>query len=866
MPLKAPNLDDRSFQQLVDEAKLIIRTECPQWTDLSPGDPGIVILELFAFLTESMIYRLNRLPEKAYVEFLRLMGVKLNPPSAASVKLKFSLSKPQNKPVEIPRGTRVTVARGGGEEPPVFVVLESVSIPAGQTEIETVAYHCELISAEDVGKGSGLPGASVTAKRPPIVAATADELELLVGVEADPSELTGRTRAVRFGDKAFVIWREVENFSNLGEAESVYVVDRVTGTITFAPAIRGREPDGNLRATAVTLAAVPKAGREIRLWYCSGGGATGNVAVDTLTTLKDPIAGVSVTNPEPAIGGREAEALENALIRGPQELHSLQRAVTARDFELLALRSSGTAAASGSVARAKAYTKARLWQHAEAGTVEVLLVPFVPEEQRLFGVVKEQDLIARQTSEALANISRALAERRPLGTTCLVNWVRYKEVRVQARAVIHRGEDAEAVKARVLSRLHQTINPLASKLPSPGWSFGHPLRASNVYDIMLAEPGVSYVDNVQLIVDEVPENDISSLAADSFQPDTWYASTHGKLFRSMDNADGWELIDHFPDGEETVHVRVNTLEAGQVAVVTSLANGGSRLYVSDDCGETWRALALTAFAINDIAWTSRQALPLLIMATDNGLFELSLKPDSSPVQIGVDASRPTLGFTAVAASMGIRGTFFVAAAARSKSGVFLSSQGGQSNTYTLIGGKDDDIRVLEIQQDGVRTFLWAASFVAGTEASKGVLRWELQGSAPPGEGTRIIKGWEGGSCRGLAFTNAFAFAATFEAGVLWLDLTKGDEASWHKPVTTCGLPIRGQNDLRFHPIMALAGDVEKNIVLAGGPMGIFRSLDNGTSYQPSSSKVFQDRVTLPETWLFVSGEHRIEVINEDETR
>jgi len=87
MTLKPHNLDDRNFQQLLEEAKRIIKSECPQWTDLSPGDPGIVILELFAHLTETMIYRLKRLPEKAYVEFLRLIGVKLSPPVAASVTL-----------------------------------------------------------------------------------------------------------------------------------------------------------------------------------------------------------------------------------------------------------------------------------------------------------------------------------------------------------------------------------------------------------------------------------------------------------------------------------------------------------------------------------------------------------------------------------------------------------------------------------------------------------------------------------------------------------------------------------------------------------------------------------------------------------
>lgn len=56
-----------------------------EWTDLSPGDPGMVILELFAHLTEIMIYRLNRLPEKAYIEFLRLLGVRLQPPRATAI-------------------------------------------------------------------------------------------------------------------------------------------------------------------------------------------------------------------------------------------------------------------------------------------------------------------------------------------------------------------------------------------------------------------------------------------------------------------------------------------------------------------------------------------------------------------------------------------------------------------------------------------------------------------------------------------------------------------------------------------------------------------------------------------------------------
>src|SRR5229473_206554 len=108
MPLQSPNLDDRNFDQLLEEAKSLIAQKCPEWTDLSPNDPGMMLVELFSHLTEIMIYRLNRLPEKAYIEFLNLIGVRLQPPSAAAASLTFSLSRPADKRVEIPRGTRVT--------------------------------------------------------------------------------------------------------------------------------------------------------------------------------------------------------------------------------------------------------------------------------------------------------------------------------------------------------------------------------------------------------------------------------------------------------------------------------------------------------------------------------------------------------------------------------------------------------------------------------------------------------------------------------------------------------------------------------------------------------------------------------------
>src|SRR5690606_6794831 len=138
-------------------------------------------------------------------------------------------------------------------------------------------------------------------------------------------------------DTTYRIWREVEDFVDFGPDRHVYVVDRMSGVITFAPALHRRireeeSTESTLELEARVLAHVPAAGREIRVWYRRGGGPEGNVAANLLTVMKDPVAGIEVTNPEPAKGGLPGETFENALLRGPQELHSLHRAVTARDF------------------------------------------------------------------------------------------------------------------------------------------------------------------------------------------------------------------------------------------------------------------------------------------------------------------------------------------------------------------------------------------------------------------------------------------------------------------------------------------------------------------------------------------------------
>jgi baseplate J-like protein len=83
MPLQIPSIDDRRYQDLLNEALARIPVHNPEWTNFNKSDPGVTLLELFAFLTENLLYRSNQIPERNRRKFLQLLGVPLQPASSA---------------------------------------------------------------------------------------------------------------------------------------------------------------------------------------------------------------------------------------------------------------------------------------------------------------------------------------------------------------------------------------------------------------------------------------------------------------------------------------------------------------------------------------------------------------------------------------------------------------------------------------------------------------------------------------------------------------------------------------------------------------------------------------------------------------
>jgi len=150
MGLPVPNLDDRTFQDLVREARSMIPRYCPEWTDHNLSDPGITLIELFAWMVDILLYRLNKVPRKNYIKFLEMIGVKMAPASPATTDITFRLSAPQPAAMTIRAGTEAATLRTETEESIAFSTDTDLRI-----EVPTLSYF--LITRDDVNFVDFLP-------------------------------------------------------------------------------------------------------------------------------------------------------------------------------------------------------------------------------------------------------------------------------------------------------------------------------------------------------------------------------------------------------------------------------------------------------------------------------------------------------------------------------------------------------------------------------------------------------------------------------------------------------------------------------------------------------------------------------------
>jgi predicted phage baseplate assembly protein len=276
-------------------------------------------------------------------------------------------------------------------------------------------------------------------------------------------------------------WTEVRHFAESEPGDLHYRVDHVAGEVQLGPAVR--LADGSLRH----YGAVPPRGSTIVLTsYRSGGGRAGNVTAGQVRVLKTSVPYIArVENRSGAVGGSDAETLEDAKVRGPMLLRARGRAVTAEDFMEL------TRDVAPEVARVHC-AASREGDQGEG--VLVLVIPHVAGDDvgriRLADLAPEEDMLRR--------ISEALDACRLVGTRILVAPPHYTGLTVVADVHARDRYDVDQVHDDVLRALYGYLDPLTGGPDGTGWPFGRSVQSHEVHAALARVPGVDMAQEVSV--------------------------------------------------------------------------------------------------------------------------------------------------------------------------------------------------------------------------------------------------------------------------------------------------------------------------------------------------------------------------------
>lgn len=485
MPITLPNLDNRTFTDLLAEMRSLIPRYGKTWTNYNPSDPGITLLELLAWLAEMVLYRLNRIPDRSYLSFLELLGVE---PSGPRAEITFQIPEdPLPDEFVIERGTQVAAMIEASEV--VFETLAPVYKEEGRWDetkaswiFKTTAVNTIEITDELLGISDGSPKQEFPFSHLPVFINTGDE------------SYEGNPRIEEWLYKNDLLESKVES----DEPELVpatplkhFTVEQLAGLVRF-----GDDEHGE----------IPPEGAEIICTYRTMGGVRGNVAEGNITILKDPskIKGVAdptaviVTNEYPASGGRESEGLEDLLKKGLMMMQERYRAVSDEDFDALAKQ-----AAPGNVARVKVVADSDLTAtppHAE-GHVSVILLPtvgYLEVSPQVTCLEFKQALESYKTETLCADILKYLDDHRLVTTRLHVVPPQLTEVSLDILVRAKSGVAVQTLQDIIKDIIATFLDPYEGWEDEGGWPFGRDVYRSELYQQIEGIDGVDHVEEMYM--------------------------------------------------------------------------------------------------------------------------------------------------------------------------------------------------------------------------------------------------------------------------------------------------------------------------------------------------------------------------------
>lgn len=270
----------------------------------------------------------------------------------------------------------------------------------------------------------------------------------------------------------WVKWTEVENFYFSGPGDRHYIVDRNQGTITFSNGAAGAIPTSANTET-------------IRVHYTCGGGESGNQPVGSVNQMTRTLGFINqVTNPRITSGGSDQETLQEATVSRARKLRHGGRAVTANDFEALALE------ASRSILGVKCFPNCSEAGDRKPGHVTLVILQKNFKDGRLYFEQVKQEvlnyLLPRIPGDMAASGRFHVAEPT------------FFELRCRIDIVVKDFDDVFEVRHRVLDRLEEFLDPINGNFNKNGWEIGRIPNEIQINNAIKDTPSVLFIREVKM--------------------------------------------------------------------------------------------------------------------------------------------------------------------------------------------------------------------------------------------------------------------------------------------------------------------------------------------------------------------------------